>query len=370
MKTVYSSKNPDQHRVAEMLVAWMQATRSRTIEPEQVDPAAFIQWLRCDLPTVRYAVLWGRNPAMAAAYRVLVEGGAMSPLEIWEVLPPEDRRRFGPRISFQNAVKHLRTHYQSWVHSDKSGKISAKQDTLSTETIAVYCGWLGCLWKSLGQPQNPWWEARAWVLQGQLKENKRVQLAEQALAQRLAIPGLIGARDSWLLCGIALLGMTASEIVSARRIDLRLLDSGHMYLHIDTRPASQDVVIGPAAASWLHRFEGTLRESDSGRSEAGLSSSGPVFPSLSRGRDFRSLLSPLRESTIRQIVCSPAPDGASTTIRSLRRVLEASFGQSKRTVSRLMGRSAGTKSYDSHRDDEMRLAAQLRAAEHLGIYQV
>jgi hypothetical protein len=161
--------------------------------------------------------------------------------------------------------------------------ISVRPGNISVSTAAAYCNWLVMLWGAFDLP-NPWRPARDAALSNGagLKKNRSEHGLVKAVAK--AIAGIdpttaMGARDMWLLCGVAILGLSTIEVAGLRRENVHIYGVDRR-LWIDSRPGARDVDVGVTASTWLSRMEGVFAKAYS--DETWFAADAPLWPSLHR----------------------------------------------------------------------------------------
>lgn len=376
----------EQRRGAVRLLSWMLDKYGEVIEPAKVDPMAFVQWMLDENNAVRgrYASLWLKDERLAVAYRGLVEASKSGPVDwtkIWDKLSAKDRAEVGGKSGLATATFHLRIRYGMWVGRDAQDRLWVKPTSFSPQSAAAYCGWVAMLWEKIEPERVPeWYQARNYARSMSLQKNATVRWPEYAMkacdkiAEKMGKATLLASRDAWLFCGLCLLGLTASEIAKSRREHLSFGVGGHLRVLVPTRKEAGSVVVGPAAASWLHRFEGFLNKKGGDVGEALLQSGAPLWPSLARwgSGKVKDYSTPLWGDSVKMAL-RRMDDAGTLRVLTLRHLCEAAMsdaGASRTAIGRLMGRRTPGIVETSPEDDDLRLRAQAILASKLGLHYV
>ena len=382
------------------LLAWMFDRMGGPVPPREVNLAMaleFAEWLT--LPEsairVRYASIWMVDTRLAVLYKALAEStrAASSSADVLRHVTDADRRIIGTDQQAGAELRRLSSQFSRWVRRTNDGKFAIRPGGGTPSSASTYCAWNGMLWVNLIKhghaDTNPWWKARASVATDPSEQPSKIDdQTVDAVRKIVATFGdakLTTARDAWLLCAGGLLALSAVEIGSAKRSDLRgSVGTGMLRVVVPARTYAMDVVVGPAAASWLHRFEGALARSSKpdgdDRSSLLLASAAPLWPSLAKwgASETRQITHFMGGRSVSKAIRAMDPAGI-VNLRSLRRIHELALGCNRATARKLVamasrrpedleGASAGRADRMSTAvDDRLRIAAQATLAEMFGI---
>jgi hypothetical protein len=276
-----AADTPEKRRAAERLLAWMEDQYAKAVPPEQIGDAyvtKFVKWMGGDYRFVRAAVLKRRDRNQAKIYSTLAWSR-----ETWMSLSDLHYRSEILGKDFGVALSKLLETSSRWVE-EKDGKFRLRPGDTSPSTIDTYCKWLVMLWNGMGLEHNPWRYARELIPAGELKMNSSVGAGKRFRDRTLkTLAGAVeridpatthGARDLWLICGAALLGLSAKELATTKRSALE-----GEYIIVNRR-GSQRIELGFAAGAWLHRMEGMFAKTYG--FDRFLAPDAPLWPSMPR----------------------------------------------------------------------------------------